>query len=109
MSTADVDDTETYDETYLTDNGWSTADSGVTYTQAGTYGTATFTVASGVVGYALDDALAATQALDDGDEVTETFTIQVTDGDATNTADAVFTINGSNDAPTITAGAAGNE
>lgn len=55
--------TASVDTAYLTSNGWSTADSGVTYTKAGTYGTATFTIASGVVAYALSNSTPATQAL----------------------------------------------
>ena len=39
----DVDGTASYDETWLTSNGWATSDLGATYTKAGTYGTATLT------------------------------------------------------------------
>ena len=101
MSIADVDDTPSYDTAAMVTDGWSTADSGVTYTKAGTYGDATFTVSTGVVGYLLDNNKAATQALDDGDTgvnaVTDSFTVVTTDGTATASANAVFTINGSND------------
>jgi VCBS repeat-containing protein len=102
MSIGDVDDTPTYDVDTMSSDGWSTADMGVTYTKEGTYGIATFTVASGVVAYALADNDSDTQALQSGDQVTDSFTIATKDDNgATATADAVFTINGANDIQTL--------
>ena len=67
----------------------------------GTYGTFAVT-SSGVWTYTLDNSDADTTALDASDQVTETFTITVSD-DATpslsDTMDVVITITGANDAP----------
>jgi VCBS repeat-containing protein len=103
LTLGDVDDTAGIDGAWLLANGWSTAEAGATYTKAGTYGTATLTVATGVVGYALDDTKAATQALKAGQAVTDDFVVRVTDGAATAQATASFAITGANDAPTVTA------
>ncbi|MFZ4800739.1 MAG: VCBS domain-containing protein [Chlorobium sp.] len=105
----DVDGIATYDTVAMLvpgavgAAGWSSADGGVTYTHAGVYGTATLTKATGVVSYLLNNNLPATQALTAGQPVTDTFTVQVTDGFLTTTAPVVFNISGSNDAPTVTA------
>jgi hypothetical protein len=56
-----------------------------------------------VVSYALDNTSAATQALTGGQNVTDSFTVQVTDGVATSSVAASFAITGSNDTPTVTA------
>ncbi|NML24689.1 DUF4347 domain-containing protein, partial [Zoogloea dura] len=104
LSKGDLDGTAEWDSVWLLANGWSTADAGLTYTKAGTYGTATFTVASGQVAYALDDADSDTQALAAGASVTDSFSVQVSDGSATASVAAVFQISGSNDTPTVTAG-----
>ncbi len=103
LSKADVDGTVSYDTSYLTSNGWSTANAGVTYTKAGTYGTATLTIATGVVSYALDDTKTATQGLTAAQSVSDAFgTVQVTDGTATALSSAIsFAITGSNDTPTL--------
>ena len=101
LTTGDVDGTASYSTSYLNSNGWSTADSSATYTKAGTYGTATLTIATGVVSYALNNASAATQALTAGQSVTDSFTVQVTDGAATANVAATFAITGANDAAVI--------
>jgi len=106
LSKSDRDGTANFDSDWLVDNGWITADANATFTKTGTYGTATLTTATGVVSYALDNDLTATQALTAGQTVSETFAIQVTDGAATADAQAVFTIQGSNDAPVLAAPAA---
>ncbi len=50
--------------------------------------------------YTLDNALAATQGLAEGDSVTELYTVTVTDENgATDTQDVTITITGTNDAP----------
>lgn len=99
LSKGDVDGTADWDTAWLLANGWSTADAGLTYTKAGTYGRATFTLASGQVQYALDDADPHTQALAAGASVTDSFTVRVSDGSATASVAAVFHITGANDAP----------
>ena len=104
LTKGDADGTANYDTTYLTSNGWSTANTGATYTKSGTYGAATLTIATGVLSYALDNAKAATQSLTAGQAVSDSFTVQVTDGTATATASASFAITGANDTPTVSAG-----
>lgn len=106
LTKGDVDGTASFDAAYLTANGWSTDDAGVTYTNVGTYGSATLTMGTGEVSYALDDGDADTQALTAGQAVTDSFTVQVTDGAATQTANAAFSITGNNDTPTVSASAA---
>ncbi|MGI9213971.1 MAG: cadherin domain-containing protein, partial [Methylococcaceae bacterium] len=108
LSDADVGDTPAFDTAYLTSHGWTSISDGAAYTKTGLYGTATLTVATGVVNYALDNTNGNTQALMAAQSVTDTFTIQVTDGTATTTADATFTITGSNDNPVITSNGAGS-
>ena len=44
---ADTDGTASFDTAWLSTNGWSSADGGLTYAKAGTYGTATLTLATG--------------------------------------------------------------
>ena len=107
LSKSDVEAGLSYDTTYLTSNGWSTANAGATYTKAGTYGTATLTLATDVVSYALDNSKAATQALTDSPDpttVSDSFNVQVKDAaSATATVSIKFDINGINDKPTIAA------
>ena len=106
---ASVDSTVAIDTAWLVANGWTTADAGLTYTAAGTFGTATLDIATATVTYLLDDALAATNALAQGQLVSETFAIQVIDATGlTAQASATFDINGSADAPTVTAAPASN-
>ena len=73
---------------------------------ATTHGFGTFALAAnGVWTYTLDNANAAVRVLNDGDTLTDTFTVLTQDG----TAQLVtVTINGVNDAATITGTAAGN-
>lgn len=100
---ADTDGTASFDTAWLSTNGWSSADGGLTYAKAGTYGTATLTLATGVVSYALDNSLSATQTLDTGESGTDSFTVQVTDGTDTAIATATFSVTGADDAPTLAA------
>ena len=89
-------------------NGWSTTGD-TNYTQEGIYGTATFNINTGVVSYVLDSRKPATQALAANSGVTDSFTVQVTDGNATAQTTASFAITGTDDAPTFTAtSASGN-
>nr|WP_283817494.1 VCBS domain-containing protein [Bradyrhizobium liaoningense] len=102
----DTGDAASYDGAALTSDGWATGDGGATYTKTGTYGTATLTTASGVVSYALDDGAGATNALAGGASVSDNFTVFVKDGSTGTASTAVnFAITGSNDNPTVSAGA----
>ncbi len=101
LSKGDADGTASYDATWLTDNGWGTADAGLTYSKTGTYGTATLTVATDVVSYQLNNADSATEGLTQGQSVTDTFAVQVTDGSVSASVNAVFNITGTNDAPVV--------
>ena len=95
----DNGDAAVYDGTALTGNGWSTSDAGVTYMKTGTYGTATLTTATGVVGYALNNADPDTDALAGGANVSDNFTVFVKDGSTGTASTAVnFAITGTNDA-----------
>ncbi|MEH2704060.1 VCBS repeat-containing protein [Bradyrhizobium elkanii] len=102
ITKGDVDGTASYDTAALTSDGWTDAGSG-NWTKAGTYGTATLHTGSNTLTYALDDTLTATQALNTSSHPTETFTVPVTDGTATASTNVVFTIDGSNDNPTVSA------
>ena len=103
LTTNDVDSTETFDTAQLITDGWSTTDSGITYTKTGTYGTATFTVASGVVSYSLNNSDVDTQSLSENEAVSDSFgNIQVTDGTATDSVAISFAITGADDG-TLTA------
>jgi VCBS repeat-containing protein/YD repeat-containing protein len=93
--------------TYVT-TGWTGVDA-THFTKAGTYGTATLDTAANTLSYALDDADADTRALRTGQSVTETFAIVAQDAaGATGTADAVFTIEGTDDTPTVTLAGSGS-
>ncbi|TPG49876.1 hypothetical protein EAH89_20285 [Roseomonas nepalensis] len=67
---------------------------------AGRYGNFTFDEATGAWSYAVDNRLAATQALREGQSVTETLTVASLDGAASK--GIVVTVNGANDAPALT-------
>ncbi|MEN9763041.1 MAG: hypothetical protein RI906_2867, partial [Pseudomonadota bacterium] len=101
LSKGDLDGTANFDGSYLSANGWTTADSGVTYTKTGTYGTATLATGSGVLSYALNNSDTDTQALVTGTTVTDSFAVRVTDGSATALVTVSFSIQGSDDAPTL--------
>ncbi|MBR0875608.1 VCBS domain-containing protein, partial [Bradyrhizobium tropiciagri] len=66
---------------------------------SGTYGTFSFNSATGVWGYTLDNGKAATDALTDGQHVTDTLTVSSADGTASQTI--TVNITGANDAATI--------
>ena len=103
LTKGDVDGTASYDAAWLVTNGWTTGDSGLTYSKAGTYGTATLTLATGVISYALDDSNSATQALTAGQSVSDSFAVQVSDGTATASTTASFAITGADDASVLAA------
>ena len=72
------------------------------YNVVNTYGTLSLNAVTGAYTYTLDNSAAAVQALGAGGAATETLKVQATDGINTTTAqDLTFTINGVNDAPTI--------
>jgi len=74
----------------------------VTYTKSGTYGTATLTVSTGVVSYALENERQATQQLTGGQSTSDNFTVGVIDNNgAKANVSANFDITGTNDAPQL--------
>lgn len=104
LTDRDTGDTPHFDVSALTTAGWTTSDAGLTYTKIGTYGSATITIATGVVSYGLNNGDTDTQGLQTGQTVHDIFTLPITDGTATNSTTVDFTINGANDAA-IVAGA----
>nr|WP_223267118.1 VCBS domain-containing protein [Chlorobium phaeovibrioides] len=89
------------------------ADATQTYSLEGTvdatYGTMAIDSTSGVWTYTLDNALAATQALDEGDSVNVTYTARVTDDQGASVDQTLtVTITGTNDVPVLQAVTAGS-
>ena len=90
LSASDVDNNAT--------QTWSVSDQ----TPATVYGTMTINSSTGNWDYALNNYLPATQALREGDVVTETFTARVTDDQGAYADQTVtVTINGTNDVPVV--------
>ncbi|MEZ7982417.1 MAG: putative Ig domain-containing protein, partial [Paracoccaceae bacterium] len=72
------------------------------YSVAGSYGTLVLNASTGAYTYALNNSATAVQALGASSSETEAFSVQVTDGSNTPTAQNLsFTIKGANDAPTV--------
>jgi VCBS repeat-containing protein len=72
---------------------------------AGTYGSMDINPSTGVWTYTLDNTLPATQALDEGDAPTETFTARVTDNFGGYAEQVItVTVHGTNDAPVVLPG-----
>ncbi|MED7679702.1 hypothetical protein GN286_17510, partial [Rhodobacteraceae bacterium IMCC15231] len=70
------------------------------FSVTGTYGTLALNAATGAYTYSLDNAKTATNALKASDSKTESFSVQVTDGVNTTTAQSIrVNIQGANDAP----------
>ena len=89
---ADVDGIVSYDTT-----GWTQL-SASTFQKIGTYGSAVLDTAADTLSYTLDNANAATNALNTGTTVTDTFNVSVVDAfGATATAPAAFLIQGTTD------------
>src|SRR5204863_138550 len=89
---------------FPTTGGWT--NNGTTYTKTGTYGTATLTIATGVVRSEERRVGKECSAWGAGASVRENFTVYVKDGSTGNASTAVnFAITGTNDKPTVTAGA----
>jgi len=103
LSLADVDDIATYDITDLIEHGWSLS-SGNVYIKAGTYGSASFDISSGIISYSLENNATATQALTEGQAATDAFgSIRAISGYDIARSDLIaFAITGGNDAPTVT-------
>ncbi|MEA4872796.1 MAG: VCBS domain-containing protein, partial [Synergistaceae bacterium] len=88
----------------------SDVDTGATQTwsltgsQPSTYGTMSVDSSTGIWTYTLDNTLAATQALTEGDSVTQTYTVRVTDDFGAYADQTVtVTITGTNDVPVAAA------
>ena len=76
-------------------------------TPSTTYGTIAIAAETGVWTYSLDNSLDATEALDEGDVVTETYTARVTDEFGAYVDQTItVTINGTNDVPVVSNDAA---
>lgn len=84
----------------------STATWSIVGSNIGTYGSLALT-STGVWTYTLNNTSSATQSLDEGQTVTESFTVRVTDGaGASATQTIALTVNGTNDQPIAVADSA---
>ena len=101
-SDADDDDSFTVTQIAVTGGSNSAVSSGSSYNSSGTQVTGTYgtlTVgADGTYTYIADQS--AADDLDLNDQVTDSFTYTISDGDATDTATLIFTVTGVNDLPT---------
>ncbi len=89
---ADIDGTVTYDTT-----GWAQL-SATTFQKAGVYGSATLDTTTNLLTYSLDNANAATNALNTGTTVQDSFNVNVVDAfGASASAPVAFSIQGTND------------
>ncbi|CCO46078.1 putative VCBS repeat and Serralysin domain protein [Vibrio nigripulchritudo SOn1] len=69
-----------------------------------TYGSFSIDSGTGQWTYQINNSLSAVQSLAEGQTVTETFTVQVSDGSATDTQEVTVTVTGTNDDPVVTGG-----
>jgi VCBS repeat-containing protein len=98
MFDAAAGDVVSYDANWLLGHGWSTSDSGLTYSKTGTYGTATLTLSTNIVSYQLNNLDPDTEVLMQGQSVQDQFLVQITDQTgATAEFWANFDIDGAND------------
>ena len=79
-------------------SGWTSLGGG-RYSEAGAYGSAVLDAIADTLTYVLDNASAATNALAGGQVVTDTFTVQVSNGTSSASTQVAFTIDGVDDAP----------
>ncbi len=96
-----MDSSPLFDNTFLTSNGWVSADNGITFTKNVTYGSVKLDTTASTLTYYLDQQSNLTGRLRQGQTVTETIPVQVTDGQLTALTNAVFTIDGQNDEPEL--------
>ena len=90
LTSSDVDTSAT--------KSWSITDA----TPSSTYGTLALNASTGVWTYTLDNSLAATQALKEGDTVTQSYTARVTDDFGAYVDQTItVTIHGTNDVPIV--------
>lgn len=100
LTLADANGTAHYDTDYLLSTGW--LDNGNnSLSKAGKYGTATLSLnpnrVQNQLQYQLDNDAPDTEALVQGQKVSDAFSIRVTDGSARATTEAVFEIKGAHD------------
>ncbi|NBS91805.1 hypothetical protein EBS67_17710, partial [bacterium] len=101
ITSTDVDSSPVFDNAFLTSNGWGSADNGITFTKNVTYGSVKLDTTASTLTYYLDQQSNLTSRLRQGQTVTETIPVQVTDGQLTALTNAVFTIDGQNDEPEL--------
>jgi|GEM_PF-1380478 len=101
ITKSDPDGFVQYDDQFFAANGWTSSDNGVTVTKNLTYGYARLRPSTNVLTYYLDQGINLTNRLRQGQTVTETIPVQVTDGQLTALTNVVFTIDGQNDEPEL--------
>ncbi|MFZ9822510.1 MAG: tandem-95 repeat protein [Gemmataceae bacterium] len=101
ITKSDPDGFVQYDDQFFATNGWISSDNGVTVTKNLTYGYARLRPSTNVLTYYLDQGINLTNRLRQGQTVTETIPVQVTDGQLTALTNVVFTIDGQNDEPEL--------
>lgn len=101
LTKTDLDSSPVFDNAFLTSNGWVSADNGITFTKNVTYGSVKLDTTASTLTYYLDQQSNLTNMLRQGQTVTETIPVQVTDGQLTALTNAVFTIDGQNDEPEL--------
>jgi VCBS repeat-containing protein len=103
ITKANVDGTASFDTIDLVNNGWNLS-SGNVYIKAGTYGSASFDISSGIISYSLENNATATQALTEGQAATDAFgsILAISGYDIARSDLIAFAITGGNDAPTVT-------
>ncbi len=89
--------------TYVT-TGWTSQGGGL-FSKAGTYGSAVLDTVHNTLSYTLNNALAATNHLAQGQAAADGFTVSVSDGTTSASQPVSFSITGTNDAPTAAADA----
>ena len=104
LTDAEASSSASVDAAKLLEALWTASSNGATYSKVGTYGTATLTLGTSTVSYALNDNDVDTQALKAGATAQDIFSIPIKDSAGlTDTVAVSFSIKGANDYPTITA------